>query len=287
MNFPKKLDSLLASIDASLSTYDTTSLISSFNRGDTILADRLFQEMLSFSQAINIETNGAFDPTIGPLIKAWGWDFSKAEEMDSLKVDSLLQIKGFDKISITNETAYLKDPRAKLNFNAIAQGYSVDLMADLIESKGINNYYIELGGELKVKGLKLDSSLWRIGIDRPEENNTERDLVAVINLENKALATSGNYRKFYEKDGMKYSHTIDPSSGYPVSHSLLSATVISNDCYRADALATAFMVMGYERSVEFLRSSKTDLGFLIFAKEDGEYGYFISSELETALEKID
>jgi len=282
---PQQLDSLLLSIDRSLSTYDSSSLISAFNRGDTIVPDEMFKEMVDHSRSIHKETKGAFDPTIGPLIRAWGWGFSKAEEMDSAKVDSLLQIRGFEKVQLEDGLAYLTDTRAALNFNAIAQGYSVDLMADFLERYEIHNYYVELGGEIKVKGVKQDSSFWRIGIDKPEEGNESRDLIAILELENKAMATSGNYRKFYEKDGKKYSHTIDPNTGYPVQHNLLSATVISDNCYRADALATAFMVMGLESAVEVLESNSVDQAFLVYTNEDGSYGYYISEGLKENLRR--
>jgi len=286
-NLPLRFDSLLKAIDESVSTYDTTSLITAFNKGDTILADQVFLKMVGYSKIINGQTQGAFDPTIGPLIKSWGWDFSKAESMDSTKVDSLLQLKGFDKITVENDRAFLVNPASSLNFNAIAQGYSVDLMAALLEELKIENYYIELGGELRVKGKNAKNKLWRIGIDRPEEGNEARDLIAVINLQDKSMATSGNYRKFYEKDGKRYSHTINPESGYPVQHKLLSATVVSDDCYRADALATAFMVMGLEKAKAFLRQHPEDAAFFVFAEEDGSYGFYSSPQLDEMIEKIE
>lgn len=283
---PSELDSLLLAIDQSLSTYDTTSLITSFNNGDTIVPDRLFTDMILFSKELNAETNGAFDPTIGPLIRSWGFGFSNAEKMDSLKVDSLLALKGFDKVYLSENELYLLNKKAKLNFNAIAQGYSVDLMARLLEDHHIYNYYVELGGEIKVKGKNSNNELWRIGIDKPEEGNETRELAAIIQLENRSMATSGNYRRFYEKEGVKYSHTLDPQNGYPVQHSLLSATVISRDCYRADALATAFMVMGLDESVSFLEKHPEDWALLIYSEEDGKYGFYNSPELDQLIERV-
>lgn len=282
---PEQLDSLLAAIDKSLSTYDTSSLITAFNRGDTILPDQMLLEMIQFSEELNNETNGAFDPTIGPIIRAWGFDLSKAQKMDSIKVDSLLALKGFDHINQQADRIYLDHKGASLNFNAIAQGYSVDLMADLLESYSIEDYYIELGGEIKVKGKNTKGENWKIGIDKPVDDNLNRDLIAIVSMENASIATSGNYRKFYLVDGKKYSHTIDPQSGYPVQHSLLSASVISKDCYRADALATAFMVMGKYKALDFLKNHPSDLAFLVYAEEDGSYGYFMSPKLEESIEK--
>jgi thiamine biosynthesis lipoprotein len=282
---PYRLDSLLESIDHSLSTYDTTSIITVLNAGDTVAYDQKLWQMIEYSQMLTEETNGAFDPTIGPLIRAWGWDLTKAESMDSAKVDSLLNLKGFNKLEFNPKFSFWNQSGSVLNFNAIAQGYSVDLMAELLEEYGIERYYVELGGELKVKGLNADSTAWRIGIDRPQEGNSERALIAIIELKDAAMATSGNYRKYYEVDGNRYSHTIDPATGYPVQHKLLSATVISEDCYRADALATAFMVMGKENAISLLERS-TDLAYLIYTTDSGEYGFYISPELETELEEI-
>ncbi|MAY84035.1 MAG: thiamine biosynthesis protein ApbE [Flavobacteriales bacterium] len=283
---PSRLDSLLKSIDHSLSTYDTSSIITALNAGDTVAYDDKLWMMTAYSKWLTKETSGAFDPTIGPLIRAWGWDLSEAESMDSSKVDSLLALKGYDKLELGDSIGYWKQKASVLNFNAIAQGYSIDLMCMLLEEYyGIQNYYVELGGELKVKGRNAKGEFWRIGIDRPIDENQGRELIAIIDLEDAAMATSGNYRKFYEIDGKKYSHTIDPESGYPVQHSLLSATVISKDCYRADALATAFMVMGVDKAKEFLKKSD-DLAYLIYAEEDGSYGFFVSQALQAKVEEI-
>jgi len=284
-SLPGSLDSLLQRIDRSLSTYDTTSLITALNQGDTISHDQKLWEMISYSRNLSEASGGAFDPTIGPLIQAWGWDLSKAESMDSAKVDSLLQFRGFEHLEFNPDKTYWQISGARLNFNAIAQGYSVDLMCDLLEGRGIDRYYVELGGELKVKGKNADGEAWRIGIDRPVDDNQARELIAIIKLEDAAMATSGNYRKFYEVDGKRYSHTIDPQNGYPVQHNLLSATVISDDCYRADALATAFMVMGTEKAIEFLKQ-KDDLAYLIYSKNDGTYGFFISPKLKSSIEEF-
>ena len=191
-----------------------------------------------------------------------------------MKVDSLLQLKGFDLMELEENQMYWSQDIGHLNFNAIAQGYSVDLMCALLETKGILEYYVELGGELKVKGKNAQDQNWRIGIDRPKDENLERELIAILSLSNQSMATSGNYRKYYEKEGKKYSHTINPANGYPVSHSLLSATVVSEDCYRADALATAFMVMGIEKSIDFLRKNPSDQAVLIYEDEKGELNTF-------------
>lgn len=282
---PHRLDSLLAGIDRSLSTYDTTSLITALNAGDTVEYDKKLWQMITQSKKLLELTNGAFDPSIGPLIRAWGWDLSEAEAMDSARVDSLLKLQGFKHLEFNAKYSYWKQAGSSLNFNAIAQGYSVDLMAELLDGYDLMNYYVELGGELKVKGNNADGEAWRIGIDRPIAGNSERKLIAILSLKDAALATSGNYRKYYEIDGKKYSHTIDPKTGFPVQHNLLSATVVSDDCYRADALATAFMVMGTEKAIEFLNETD-DLAYLIYSKDDGDYGFYLSQKLEKDLEEV-
>jgi len=282
---PARLDSLLEQIDHSLSTYDTSSLITDLNRGDTVLYEQKLWEMIELSHTLSEETSGAFDPTIGPLIRAWGWDLSDAEPMDSVKVDSLLQLKGFKQLAINPKFSHWKVTGPYLNFNAIAQGYAVDLMAELLEAHQIQRYYVELGGELKVKGKSASDQAWKIGIDRPLFKEEKRELIAIVELMDAAMATSGNYRKYYEIDGKKYSHTIDPMNGYPVQHNLLSATVISEHCYRADALATAFMVMGRIAAEEFLAGT-SDLAYLIYAKEDGSYGDYISPGLQKKLKVL-
>ena len=172
-----------------------------------------------------------------------------------------------------------------LDFNAIAQGYTVDVLADFFESNGIENYLIEWGGEIKARGKNHDEQWWKIGIDKPVENIDEREIEAVIELKNMALATSGSYRKFYEKDGIKYSHTIDPKTGYPVQHSLLSATVLANDCMTADAYATAFMVMGMEKARVFLKDNKDlDLDvYFIYSTEAGVWKTYYSKDLEEVI----
>ncbi len=281
----EKFDSILKAIDLSMSTYVPTSNISRLNEGDTIELDDMFLSIYQLSSNINKETNGAFDPTIGPLIKAWGFDYSNPQRMDTSLVDSLLKSCGFKQFALEGNRMYTNNKMARINFNAVAQGYSVDVMKLLLEKRNIQNYYIELGGELIVKGKNKFGDWWIIGIDRPDGTNLERNLAQRISLENSAMATSGNYRKFYEVDGKRYSHTLNPKTGYPAENSLLSATVITNDCGTADALATAFMVMGKEKSIHYLKNHTKTKAYLISSSVNGEFETYVTPNLEPYLLK--
>lgn len=261
-----ELDSLFKQFDNSLSTYVPSSLISGMNAAtDSVLVVDTFGYVgacYQISQSVYQLTNGAFDPSVFPLIKGYGFmDDLKTPLSDSLRL-ALLEVVSFQKgkhhdISFNgNNITYQKKTESfKLDFNAVAQGLSVDVVADFLNRKGIVNYYVEVGGEIKVKGHNKDGVPWRIGIDVPKETASEnREIENILSVTDMAVATSGNYRKFYEKDGQKYSHTIDPQSGLPVDHNLLSATVIAKDCATADAYATAFMVIGSEKALDFVKT---------------------------------
>lgn len=281
----EELDSLLRSIDQSMSTYLPSSSISSLNKGDTILLDPMFTEVYQLFKEVRQKTDGAFDPTIGPLIKAWGFDYSNPQRMDSSIVEELLSHCGVEQFVKEGQKLWRKDSLARINFNAIAQGYSVDLMCEILEDKGIENYYVELGGELKVKGENKFDQLWVIGIDQPEGENLERKLATRMSLEDAAMATSGNYRKFYEVDGKKYSHTLNPKTGFPAQNSLLSATVVADNCGLADAMATAFMVMGVEKTKNYLHKDQSVRVHLIYENNEGELESFTSDGLKRYLLK--
>lgn len=287
-NFQRSIDSLLIEIDNSLSTYNKKSTITRFNNADSVCeVDKMFMDVFNRSKEVYLETDGAFDPTVAHLVNAWGFGFKNIANTDSTTIDSLLKFVNFDAITIEKNTAIKTNKNLMLDFNAIAQGYSVDVIANFLADKGIENYMVEIGGEVKARGKNKDQKLWRIGIDKPIENQTERTLEAVANLNNKALATSGNYRKFYEKDGIKYSHTLNPKTGYPVHHSLLSATVITDNCALADAYATVFMVVGLEKAKEILSQKKNLQAVLIFENEKKELETFISEDLKKFIELND
>lgn len=283
-------DALFAAIDSSLSTYKDYSTISRFNQLDSILTnDTWFIEMMNQSARIYQESNAAFDPTVMPLVRAWGFGPEGKERVAKLSIDSLLLFVGWEKLIIKKINGGMsirkQSSGMQLDFNAIAQGYASDIIAERLNELGIKNYLIDSGGELRAKGVNQKGKIWKIGIDRPEENASGRELIAVFKLDNKSVATSGNYRKFYIKDGVKYSHTISPIDGKPVNHTLLSATVITDTCSLADAYATALMVMGTEKAIEFIESNATIEAYLVYSDENGEFQTYQSSGLEGLIEE--
>jgi len=274
--------------DHSLSTYKPNSTISRVNKNDsTVVLDPYFKTVFNRSLEISKVTDGAFDMTIAPLVNAWGFGFKNKLDPEDIPVDSLLQIVGFNKVKIINNQVIKDDPRIMFDASAIAKGYGVDVVADFLESKGISNYMVEIGGEIRVKGLSNKNRSWRVGIDRPIDDPTleKREIQGVLNLEEGALATSGNYRQFYIKDGKKYAHTIDPKLGYPVQHSLLSASVIASDCMTADAYATAFMVMGLEESIRIVENDPNLDAYFIYTDDDGKYKTYSTNKIKEMILK--
>ena len=247
-DFQYEIDSLLKDFDQSLSLWVPNSIISMVNRNDTmVILDHFFIENFEIAMEVANKTNGAFDPTVGSIVRAWGFGFDATKHVDDKIIDSILQFTGYQKIRIGDRKLVKDDIRTTVDFNAIAQGYSVDLLGSFLEEQGIKNYLVDIGGEVKAIGNKPDGIKWKVGIEKPAENiNDQRDLKAVVTLKDKSIATSGNYRKFYEEDGIRYAHTINPKTGYPVQHSLLSVSVMAESTAIADAYATAFMVMGLE-----------------------------------------
>ena len=289
-DFKNEIEQLLDNFNKSVSLYDSTSIISRVNNNEeNVILDEYFKVCFNKSMDVSKTTDGAFDATVGPLVSSWGFSFKKKIKMDSLTVDSILKFIGYNLVEIKNGKVVKNDPRLKLDFNALAQGYSVDLVSRLLDSKNIPNYIVELGGEVYTKGKKSNGDYWTVGIEKPENNPENLNpLIANVKLENKALNTSGNYRKFYIENGIKYSHEINPKNGYPAHNSLLSATVLADDCMTADAYATAFMVMGLERSIKFLSEHKELMGYLIYSDEKNNYQIFESpgfKEILTETEK--
>jgi FAD:protein FMN transferase len=287
--YKKEIDSLLQAIDLSLSTYVPNSVISRINNNDsTVITDRYFREVFNKSIEVSTNTAGLFDVTVAPLINAWGFGPGKKMKMDSLLVDSLRSFTGYQLVRLQGNKLVKDKAAVMLDFNAIAQGYTVDVLAGYLEQKGVANYLVELGGEVKAKGRKDNNSYWRVGIDQPNEMYTAgRPLQAVIELRDAALATSGNYRKYIEEDGRKFTHIINPRTGYPSKHNLLSATVIASDCMTADAYATAFMVMGLEASNKFLSENKhLNLEVYFIYDRNGEWETYASDGVKEWLKEI-
>ncbi len=289
-NYKEAIDSIFKRIDLSLSTYVPSSIISRINKNDTgVIVDDYFTEVFNKSIEVSEKTKGLFDVTIAPVINAWGFGFTKKAAIDSAIIDSLLAFIGYNMVKLEGRKLIKEKPQSMLDFNALAQGYTVDVLASYLESKGVVNYLVELGGEVKAKGKKVDDEYWKVGIDQPNEVPTEgRPLQAIIKLKDKALATSGNYRKFYTENGKKYAHIIDPYTGYPAKHNLLSATVLADDCMTADAYATAFMVMGMEKSKQFLSAHKElYLEVFFIYDENGIWKTYTSETLKEWIEEIE
>jgi thiamine biosynthesis lipoprotein len=278
ISYQEQIDSILMAFDESVSMWVPGSIISRINNNDTnAVPDEWFRELFLLSKEVGDETNGAFDMTIGPLVNAWGFGFEERQEMDQAIVDSLLNFVDYRRVSMKNGKIIKDAPSIKFDFNAIAQGYSVDIISGFLESAGIENYLVDIGGEVYARGLKPGEVYWKVAIEKPAENADDpRSFEAFVNLKDRALATSGNYRKYYEKDGIRYSHTIDPSTGFPVRHSLLSVSVMADNCALADAYATSFMVMGVERAKEFLEDNEMINAYFIYSKDGGTYGTYFT-----------
>ena len=291
-----EIDSVLKAFDLSLSTYHPTSVISRLNEmsSEMTIEDKtgFFKKCYEESQKVYTLTDGAFDPSVYPLVKGWGFMDNIQDPLSQSEVDSLLQFVGFDTlhtIAFTgNSIALKKDtPGYKLDFNAIAQGYSVDVLDQFLKKRGQKNYYIEIGGELILRGTNAESEKWVIGIDVPEDNSTTHSVENCVRLSNEAIATSGNYRKFYEKDGKKYAHCLDPKTGFPAQHSLLSVSVIAPTCAEADAYATAFMVFGTSKTLQFVKDHpelKLKV-YLLESKKDGSIKRLMSDNFKSYLDE--
>lgn len=275
-----RVEKILHDFDLSLSLYNDSSVISRINRNEEVVPDTFFTEVFIKSARISEMTGGAFDITVGPLVKAWGFGPDSHKNFDEQKRDSLLRLVGMDKVSLINGRILKSNPAICLDVNAIAQGYSVDVICRFFDNLGIKNYLVEIGGEVRGKGKKA-GNLWRIGIDKPVDNNMApgQNLEAIIKISNKALATSGNYRKFYIENGVKYSHEIDPKTGYPAKNTLLSVSIMADECAVADALATACIVMGKEKTIGFLGNHPEFDAYLIYSDESGNFRTWISENL--------
>lgn len=288
-NLSEAIDSLLKVWNLSLSTYIPESEISRFNKADGCFEFEsiYFLPVLKASKEVYKNSNGAFDPTVGPLVNAWGFGPDKSMTPDSSRVDSLMKLVGYNKIKFDDQKVCKDIPGIKLDFSAIAKGYAVDVIANFLESKGIHNLLVEIGGELICKGTKNGGLPWRTAIEDPTVKVYERKFLAVVNLKDRAVATSGNYRNYYVQNGKKYVHTINPATGYPISHTLLSASVFADNCMLADAYATAFMVLGVEKTKTILNNNPSIDAYLIFSDHQGEISTFITAGIAQNIEKID
>lgn len=287
-DFSTDIQKLLAGYEKSMSVYDPESVISRINRNESVLADNYFIEVFNKAKEISRLTDGCFDMSAEPLFKAWGFSFENKKELIDTDIKNLLRQIGMDKINLKGRRVIKSDPGIVLNGNAIAKGYSADIIAGFLEQKGVVNYLVEIGGEIRVKGKNREGEIWRIGIDRPVDGNLipGQNMQVVLQLTDKGIATSGNYRQYYiDANGQKVSHTIDPKTGYPVGHNLLSTTVIANDAITADAMATAFMVMGVEKATHYAERLD-DIEALFIYDEKGEYKVCYTSGMEQYIRDV-
>ena len=264
----------LDKVNASLSPFQKQSIISCINSNDpNVVPDSMFLHVFQLAKAISADTHGAFDITVAPLVNAWGFGFESSQGVDSLTIDSLRQYVGMANVFFDGEQIIKTDSCVKLDCSAIAKGYGCDAVAALFDSKGIRNYMVEIGGEIVVKGINSKRSRWGIGINKPVDDSLAQssELQTIVRVSDIAMATSGNYRNYYYRDGKKYAHTIDPRTGYPVQHSILSATVLAPDCATADAYATSFMVLGLDSAMAICNRHPHLQGYFIYADEQGRF----------------
>lgn len=259
------------------SLWEKNSIISKINRNEPVTLNDHFKTIFNVARKISQLTNGAFDITVGNLVNAWGFGSKSLDSQTKITIDSLRQFVGFAKVDILDNVLIKENPKLEIDFNAIAKGYSVDLIAGLLTERGLNSFLVDIGGEIRASGSGPDGELWLVGIEKPTESaDSERQVQTILQLTNISIATSGTYRKYYEKGGMRFSHTIDPETGYPVSHNLLSVTVIAEKCVEADALATAFMVMGMDKSLQFLSRHPEYDAYFIRSEKDGKIRSYYS-----------
>jgi FAD:protein FMN transferase len=280
----QKVEKILADFDMSLSLYKDSSILSKINLNEDVVADSFFTEVFRKSALISKMTGGAFDVTVGPLVKAWGFGPDAHKNFTEAKRDSLLNLVGMSKVSLVKGRVLKSNPRICLDFNAIAQGFSVDVICRYFDSLRIKNYLVEIGGEVRSRGTKA-GNLWRIGIDKPVDNNMTpgQTLQAIIKISDKAIATSGNYRKFYVEEGVKYSHHVDPRTGYTTKNTLLSISIIADECAMADGVATGCLVMGKEKAIEFLDVHPEFEAFMVYSDESGNFKTWTSDKLKQYL----
>ena len=277
----------LQKVDNALSMFNKESIISHINRGENVETNEMFESVFNLAEKISDNTDGAFDITVAPLVNAWGFGFKTGNPPMKQTVYSLRAIVGYKKVKLVNHRITKTDARVMLDCSAIAKGYGCDVVARLLEKRGIKNYMVEIGGEVVTHGISEKRLPWKIGVTKPSDDslNVNNELQTVLNVKDRAMATSGNYRNFYYRGGKKYAHTIDPATGYPVQHSILSATVLAKCCAEADAYATAFMVMGMEKAKKVLEKHPELMAYLIYSDDKGNLQVWYSPSMEDKIQK--
>lgn len=278
----KSIKAELMKVDYSLSPFNEQSIITAINNNQDVKPDQMFMDVFQLAMDVSRDTNGAFDITVAPLVNAWGFGFKNGVKPSPQQVDSLRQIIGYQKVSVENGKIRKQDPRMMLDCSAIAKGYGTDVVARFLRSRGVKNYMVEVGGEIVTSGVNPERLPWRVGVIKPNDDslNVSHEVQTVLNVTDIAMATSGNYRRFYYKDGKKFAHTIDPKTGYPVQHNILSATVLAKTCAQADAYATSFMVMGLDEAKKVLERYPDLMAYFIYDDGQGKNAVWFSPSLK-------
>lgn len=277
------IDSVLLDVDNSLSPFNPKSVISHVNDNTSNKVDSNFIKVYNISRYVAEMTDGAFDITVAPLVNAWGFGFKNMADVSEEQIANLLNHVGYKKIDLKGNTIMKSDSAIMLDCSAVAKGYGVDAVSEYLQSKGVDNYMVEIGGEVRVFGCNPMGTYWKIGILKPEDDSLglTTDVEQVLKISDISMATSGNYRNYYEKGDKKYAHTIDPRTGYPVQHTILSSTVLAKDCATADAFATSFMVMGLDKAKEVLKKEKNICAYFIYSVGGDKTAEWCSEELES------
>ncbi|MDK7763823.1 MAG: FAD:protein FMN transferase [Prevotella bivia] len=281
-NLKQNIEAELDKVNKTFSTFDSTSIISLINQNKPVKINDMFAEIFDLSEEISTETEGAFDITVAPLVNLWGFGFKSGQRPTKEKIDSLRLLVGYNKVKLYENGVKKKNPKIMLDCSAVAKGYGSDIVARYLREQGVKNFMVEIGGEIVTSGLSENRLPWKIGVTKPSDNKTDmnQEVETILNVTDKAMATSGNYRNFYYKGGKKYAHTIDPKTGYPVQHSLLSATVLAKNCATADAYATSFMVMGVEKAEALLEKHPELMAYFIYAGPKGELKTWYSPSMK-------
>lgn len=279
-NFQSQMDSLFGIFDRSFSLWTPNSIINKVNNNQDVTVDAWFTDVFEKSQMISRMTGGAFDITVGKLTAAYGFGSKEPKELTQEDINKILLHSGYQKISLQKGKVIKKYPDIQLDFNAIAKGYMVDVLGVFLETQGVHTYLIDVGGEIRVRGMKPNQQPWVIGVEKPTQTKEDERVPQIaIPLKDKSIATSGNYRKYYEKNGIRYAHTIDPITGRPAQHTLLSASIIADETWYADAIATAMMVMGLEKAKVFLLQHPEVEAYLIYSNPTtGVYEHWETSK---------
>lgn len=270
-DFSHEFDSIFKEIENTLSLWDENSMIRKVNSNDTtVVINQIFIDNFNYAMRAAELSDGYFDPTVGPLVAAWGFHFKEGMTMTPEIVDSIRQIVGYKKVKIEKGKVVKENPNMTLDFNAVAQGYTTDMIGNFLLSKDVEDFLVDVGGEIMARGNKPNGDLWKIGIEKPAENKNDARIVQeIIELKDKSIVTSGNYRKYVEQDGKRYSHSLNPKTGYPSENNLLSATIICDNTAWADCLASICMLVGMEKAIEIIEAQDNVEAFFIY-EENGE-----------------